>query len=68
MSAVASWPGLATLLIKSIEKELGALGRKRGLDASVSKIFRRFVQTADDERRSGTSAASCPIVVENYMQ
>ena len=68
MSAVASWPGLATLLVRSIEKEMGALGRKRGVDAAVSKPFRRFVQTADDERRSGTSAASCPMLLEGYLQ
>lgn len=51
--AVASWPGLATVLVKSIERELGALGRKKGPDSTVSKTFKRFVQTADDERRSG---------------
>ena len=64
MSAVASWPGLATLLVRSIEREMGALGRKRGVDAAVSKTFKRFVQTADDERRSGLSSAYCPIMLE----
>ena len=39
--------------MKSIEKEVGAVGRKKGPDSTVSKTFKRFVQTADDERRSG---------------
>ena len=51
--AVASWPGLATVLVKSIERELGGLRRRKGPDSTVSKTFKRFVQTADDERRSG---------------
>ena len=68
MSAVASWLGLATLLIKSIEKEMGALGRRKGPDATVSKTFKRFVQTADDERRSGASAAACHTKLEGHLQ
>ena len=52
------------MLVKSIEKEMGALGRKRGVDAAVSKTFKRFVQTADDERRSGVSSAYCLIMLE----
>ena len=56
------------MLVRSIEKEMGALGRKRGLDAAVSKTFRRFVQTADDERRSGMSAAPCPMMLEGYLR
>lgn len=52
-TAVASWPGLATVLVKCIENEVGAIGRKKGPDSTVSKTFKRFVQTADDERRSG---------------
>lgn len=52
--AVNSWPGLCTILVQCIAKELGtSSGKKRGPDATVSKTFRRFVQTADDERRSG---------------
>ena len=40
--------------MKGIEKELGgSTGKKRGPDSTVSKTFKRFVQTADDERRSG---------------
>ncbi|BDA48015.1 Serine-protein kinase ATM [Coccomyxa sp. Obi] len=53
---VNTWPGLCTILVQCIAKELGtSSGKKRGPDATVSKTFRRFVQTADDERRSGRS-------------
>jgi hypothetical protein len=42
------------VLVKCIEKELGgSAGKKRGPDSTVSKTFKRFIQTADDERRSG---------------
>ncbi len=59
--AVASWPGLAIILVKSIDKEVGAVGRKKGPDSTVSKTFKHFVQTADDERRSGAQhIASSP--------
>ncbi len=52
--AVNTWPGLCTILVQCIAKELGtSSGKKRGPDATVSKTFRRFVQTANDERRSG---------------
>jgi hypothetical protein len=52
--AVATWPGLCTILLQCINRELeSSSGRKKGLDAAVSKTFKRFVQTADDEKRTG---------------
>jgi hypothetical protein len=43
--------------VQSVEKELAAAaGKKRGPEAAVSKAFKRFVQTAEDERRSGTAS------------
>ncbi len=54
---MATWPGLCTILVQSVEKELAAAaGKKRGPEAAVSKAFKRFVQTAEDERRSGTAS------------
>ena len=52
---VATWPALGKTVEQCIMAELRSLaGKKRGLDASVSKLFKRFVQAAEDgERRSG---------------
>lgn len=40
--------------MQCLAKELGtSSGKKRGQEVFISKTFKRFVQTADDERRSG---------------
>ena len=53
-AAAASWPGLCTILMQSVEKELAAsMGKKKGPEAALSRTFKRLVQTAEDERRSG---------------
>ena len=54
---LATWPALGKTVEQCITAELRSLaGKKRGLDASVSKVFKRFVQAAEDgERRSGVS-------------
>ena len=56
---VATWPALGKTVEQCINVELRSLaGKKRGLDASVSKLFKRFVQAAEDgERRSGACIA-----------
>ena len=55
--AVATWPGLCTILVQCINKELEhSSGKKKGPDANVSRTFKRFVQSADDEKRGGVAA------------
>ena len=54
--AVASWPGLCAELTKFIGKEVKAsLSKRKGADPSLSKVFRKFLQLADDSGRSGGS-------------
>ncbi|KAK9806879.1 hypothetical protein WJX72_005975 [[Myrmecia] bisecta] len=50
--AVASWPGLVTVLISCVQKEL-ASAKTRGPDAGLARTFRKYVQSAEDDRRSG---------------
>ena len=58
--AVATWPGLCTILMQSVDKEFASsAGKKKGPDAGVSRAFKRFVQAAEDERRSGAHRSHC---------
>lgn len=52
---VTTWPGLGKVVEQCIIGELrNVANKKRGLDAGVSRLFKRFVQAAEDgERRTG---------------
>ncbi|GAB4819121.1 hypothetical protein N2152v2_006167, partial [Parachlorella kessleri] len=50
----ASWPGLCSVLSGYVTDEIKASStKKRGPEASLSKTFRKLIQLAEDERRSG---------------
>ena len=52
--AVGTWPGLCVTLVEYAGIEVTAsLGKKKGPDAAIPKALRRFVQLADDDRRTG---------------
>lgn len=52
--AVGTWPGLCVTLIEYAANEVTtSVGKKKGPDAAIPKALRRFVQLADDERRTG---------------
>lgn len=45
--------------MQSVEKDLAAsAGKKKGPEAALSRTFKRLVQTAEDERRSGQAPSS----------
>ena len=57
--AVGTWPGLCVTLIDYAAIEVTAsIGKKKGPDAAIPKALRRFVQLADDDRRTGNSMHS----------
>lgn len=52
--AVGTWPGLCVTLVEYAATEVTAsIGKKKGPDAAIPKALRRFVQLADDDRRTG---------------
>jgi hypothetical protein len=52
---IASWPVLGEVVKKCVALELAqAVGKKRGMDAGASKLFKRVVELAEaSERRTG---------------
>lgn len=54
--AVGTWPGLCVTLVEYAAIEVTAsVGKKKGPDAAIPKALRRFVQLADDDRRTGNA-------------
>ena len=52
--AVGTWPGLCVTLVDYAAIEVTAsIGKKKGPDTAIPKALRRFVQLADDDRRTG---------------
>ncbi|KAL3152001.1 hypothetical protein ABBQ32_001121 [Trebouxia sp. C0010 RCD-2024] len=50
---VGTWPGLCVTLVEYAAIEVTAsVGKKKGPDAAIPKALRRFVQLADDDRRT----------------
>lgn len=48
---------MCTILVDYLQKEITAgYGKKKALDQNLGKTFKRFLQLAEDERRSGISA------------
>lgn len=50
MRAVASWPGLASLIIGNNSVEIH---KKKAVDVNAFKLFKRLVAVAQDQSRSG---------------
>lgn len=56
--AVGTWPGLCVTLVEYAAIEVTAsVGKKKGPDTAIPKTLRRFVQIADDDRRTGNANA-----------
>ena len=54
LAVVGTWPGLCVSIVDYAATEFSAsVGKKKGPDAAISKVLRRFVQLADDDRRTG---------------
>jgi hypothetical protein len=53
------WPTLCLLVVNYISTEVKAsVGKKKGPEANLSKIFKMLIQRAEDERRSGVCTDS----------